>query len=285
MTSPGMILKWSSKPKDHNTIRVRENQRRHRARRKAYIEDLERQLDEARAQLSDALAANAELQSEMVDLRTLCATRRPFLCAGCQGLGRTLEMDSEESEDSEPHTAEYKLGSTSSTGGSEDIPGPEERFSTPVSKSSPSESASSPVVPGPPPSPRAPKSTRSSQSPGGGPSPKNSSSSHESHLPFNRDRVAGGERERLSLPLADENASTDIFFEAAFRFPQQAPGESTIPCIVADAIISDQSCNRLDLRALSDRLGPGFRGATVPEEGCRIVSTSVFSVLDTINPL
>lgn len=256
MTSPGIMLKWSSKPKDHNTIRVRENQRRHRARRKAYIEDLERQLGEARAQLSSALAANAQLQSELTELRRLYATR-PCTCAeGHATERRTSNMSPE------PHVREDELAS-SLAGDSVDISQPGECCSVSSSESQ--------VAPSSQPLSRSCDNSSSPEPP-----PSEVLDSSDS------DRVT--ERKSPPLPL-DRSTSTSIFFEAASRFPQPAPGESTIPCIVADAIIADQSCNRLDLRALSDRLGPGFRCSTVPEEGCRVVSTSIFSVLDMLNPL
>lgn len=61
--------KWSSKPSDHNAIRVRNNQRRHRARVKDHIEDLEKRLDETNTRLEAALSKIASLKSELEVLR------------------------------------------------------------------------------------------------------------------------------------------------------------------------------------------------------------------------
>ncbi|KAL8294700.1 hypothetical protein RB597_007703 [Gaeumannomyces tritici] len=64
-----MTQKWSSRPKEQDAARVRENQRRHRARTKAHVADLERRLAEATAQLDEALARNAALAMEIQRLQ------------------------------------------------------------------------------------------------------------------------------------------------------------------------------------------------------------------------
>lgn len=63
------ILKWSSKPADHNAIRVRNNQRRHRARAKGHIQDLEKRLEETSAKLETALQTISHLAQEVEFLR------------------------------------------------------------------------------------------------------------------------------------------------------------------------------------------------------------------------
>ncbi|KAJ2904741.1 hypothetical protein MKZ38_007359 [Zalerion maritima] len=64
-----MTQKWSSKPKEDRAARVRENQRRHRARTKAYISELEQQLSDTKAKLDKALSRTAELEAEVERLR------------------------------------------------------------------------------------------------------------------------------------------------------------------------------------------------------------------------
>lgn len=63
------ILKWSSKPADHNAIRVRNNQRRHRARAKEHVQDLEKRLEETSARLEAALQTIGHLAQEVDILR------------------------------------------------------------------------------------------------------------------------------------------------------------------------------------------------------------------------
>lgn len=63
------IEKWSTKPADHNAIRVRNNQRRHRARVKSNIQDLEKRLNETNSRLERALSSVASLTAEIEALR------------------------------------------------------------------------------------------------------------------------------------------------------------------------------------------------------------------------
>lgn len=63
------VLKWSSKPADHNAIRVRNNQRRHRARAKGHVQDLERRLEETSSRLEAALQTISHLAQEVEILR------------------------------------------------------------------------------------------------------------------------------------------------------------------------------------------------------------------------
>lgn len=64
-----LMGKWSSKPADHNAIRVRNNQRRHRARVKSRVEDLEKRLEETSAKLETALSTISGLTAELEVLR------------------------------------------------------------------------------------------------------------------------------------------------------------------------------------------------------------------------
>lgn len=66
---PVQIEKWSSKPADYNATRVRNNQRRHRARVKSHIQDLENRLQETNSKLESALSTVASLTAELEALR------------------------------------------------------------------------------------------------------------------------------------------------------------------------------------------------------------------------
>ncbi|KAK7699061.1 hypothetical protein SLS64_011975 [Diaporthe eres] len=86
------ILKWSSKPADHNAIRVRNNQRRHRARAKGHIEDLEKRLEETSSRLEAALQTISHLAQEVEILRGHTTVAPPTAetedsaDCGCDGL-------------------------------------------------------------------------------------------------------------------------------------------------------------------------------------------------------
>lgn len=64
-----LMDKWSLKSKDHDANRVRNNQRRHRARVKSRIEELEIRLAETNANLEAALSTIGRLTSELEGLR------------------------------------------------------------------------------------------------------------------------------------------------------------------------------------------------------------------------
>lgn len=64
-----LMDKWSSRSAQHNANRVRNNQRRHRARVKARTEDLETRLEETNAKLEAALSTIKTLTAEVEGFR------------------------------------------------------------------------------------------------------------------------------------------------------------------------------------------------------------------------
>ncbi|KAI3399748.1 hypothetical protein diail_5816 [Diaporthe ilicicola] len=96
-----LVIKWSSKSADHNAIRVRNNQRRHRARAKEHVLDLERRLEETSAKLEAALQTISHLAKEVDILRERVSppseSPQPTLMTTIPG---------------EPHVEAQPLGST-----------------------------------------------------------------------------------------------------------------------------------------------------------------------------
>ncbi|CAJ2509036.1 Uu.00g140620.m01.CDS01 [Anthostomella pinea] len=64
-----MMHKWSTRSPDHNTTRVRNNQRRHRARVKSHTQDLEARLADTQSRLDEALEKIGQMSEEMAHLR------------------------------------------------------------------------------------------------------------------------------------------------------------------------------------------------------------------------
>lgn len=62
MDSGALLTKWSSKPPDHKTKRVRDNQRRHREKVKRQITNLESQLAQTELALTKALCTIGQLK-------------------------------------------------------------------------------------------------------------------------------------------------------------------------------------------------------------------------------
>lgn len=59
------VTKWSSKPADHNAVRQRNNQRRHRERVKLHIAQLGSRLEETERELQKALATIERLTAKL----------------------------------------------------------------------------------------------------------------------------------------------------------------------------------------------------------------------------
>lgn len=74
-----LMNKWSSKPADYNANRVRNNQRRHRARVKSRIEELEARLEETNAKLETAQSTITSLKAEVDTLRAAQSSTSPRL--------------------------------------------------------------------------------------------------------------------------------------------------------------------------------------------------------------
>ncbi|KXL44964.1 hypothetical protein M433DRAFT_154747 [Acidomyces richmondensis BFW] len=65
MARNGMMMKWTTKSQDHNASRIRNNQRRHRARIKSHIAELEATLAETKLKLNAAQDRIRELTTEV----------------------------------------------------------------------------------------------------------------------------------------------------------------------------------------------------------------------------
>ncbi|KAJ9133700.1 hypothetical protein NKR23_g10619 [Pleurostoma richardsiae] len=287
MEFSGMTRKWSSRPKECRATRVRENQRRHRARTKAYIADMERQLAQTRAQLDEALAQNAELTSELQTLRASSA-------------GKAVANPSKEVVVGQPVMMSLGL----SEGYSDTGP--------PISPPNPPSATRGGERPPSPPilplelngaytsfrtlTPLRPAALQAVSSAG----PISTPWSEES-CPWSPTKTPGHEQSSktcragvcsasscLAPVIPTTTSSGDDADLALLRsdcphLPAPALGESTIPCAAAYHIIKQQNYNRLDLSVMGGFLAPGFRRATVQGDGCRVETSRVFSVIDAIS--
>lgn len=85
-TIPGKSLtqKFSSKPPEHKATRLRENQRRHRAKVKNRIAELEVALASTQSQLHAALERGKELDGEVTRLRCALESRQGGISLGSE---------------------------------------------------------------------------------------------------------------------------------------------------------------------------------------------------------
>jgi hypothetical protein len=271
-----MMGKWSSKPKGLETARVRENQRRHRGKIKAYIADLERRLSETQACLNDTLVQNSRLRSELEKLQAISA--RPCVVSDAEEATDDYTSTMASSERTRPQTSLPKPSSTSSDNEGQRsslLPVPDLTHLSPRTLSPSGLEASQAAQP--------------SRSPSMGSEVDTASSARKP--PDHERSYARSPSDAFTPPLPDtfgtafSQGDEDLAMlrsDCSHLLPPK-PGESTIPCKTAYRIIKEQNYNGADLSAVEVFLAPGFRGATVQEDGCRVESTRVFSILDVIN--
>lgn len=282
MAFSSMTGKWASKPKQQNATRVRENQRRHRARTKAYIADMERRLAETQASLHDALKRNSQLISELERLKP--HPSKPYLVGDAE---RATACHTPVSSSAMRRHASPLIPSPSLTLSNHDrsLPSPilpldltspsiqilslsEHRFqvATQATQLPMTVSAGSTV--------RGASSTRT-------PAEHDGSSSH---MPSFTHSVASY-HSPVTLTTTRSQGDEDLttFQSDCSDLPLPSPGESTIPCKTAYRIIKEQNYDGVDIHAIEGFLAPGFRRATTLEDGCRVESARVFSILDLIN--
>lgn len=272
-----MTGKWSSKPKQQNVARVRENQRRHRARTKAYIADIERKLSETQARLNDALIQNSRLISELAKLQASSAKQsdasEPERAIADQatlsiaGIRSHVSLPSHSSTLWNNGEAQLSLVpplNTTRTSLCAFSPGDQEPYQAGL----PLETVSTGSKASTPPSARqTPEQERSNPC-------SRSSSCCETPSPLPVTLATGSSQGDEDLALLQSDCSD---------LPPPRLGESTIPCKTAYFIIKQQNYNDTDLSSIKGFLASGFRGATVHEDGCRVESHRVYSIFDIIN--
>jgi hypothetical protein len=238
------IHKFSCKPPGHDAARQRENQRRHRARVKGRITELEELLSSTQSRLEDTLKQIQHLTAEVQRLQdapgarpatsTHTTTQQPFLEPEISPGLNPFDIGVSSGIPEQTLTAFDPLPTLTTTNTHREI---------------------KPTTPEPNLS-----STRALQT----------TSQHPlAALPTS------------SPPISDfEDADDDCA-----RLPPPSPGESTIPCREAYAIIKDRSPPEFDLSAATEWLLPGFRCAVVPGTGCRVQTHILFAFVDHITPM
>jgi hypothetical protein len=241
------VHKFSSKPPGHDAARQRENQRRHRARVKGHIADLEAALSNTQNRLDEALRQIATLTAEVKRLQALPPTDESTLqtpAAAPQGAVlepvtcTTLATENEDENDRVVEEDSPKCGLCPQTDDPAVPPGP--------SCTAPKQG----FVAGT--EPLHPASTQTATNP---------------HVDI--EPITGFEDPNSDCPL----------------LPAPSAGESTIPCRDAYLIIKDRSSLEFDLCTANEWLKPGFRRAIVPGTGCRVQTHILFAFVDHMTPI
>mgnify|MGYP002621338533 CR=1 FL=1 len=246
------VYKFSAKPPGYDAARQRENQRRHRARVKNRIVELEAALSATQHKLQEALMQIESLTNEVRRLR----------CA----LGSAQEVPVE------------PLSSIPESPTTKSIP--------PCQPLNPNDASIDGVVV----SPHAlcqikPQAIPSSTSPSGvfcypltvAPTTEGSPLSH-APLPLNIQAPTSSASETFCEHNNDDGP----------LLPPPGKDESTITCREAFLIIKDRchaaAAPDVDLDAAAEFLRPGFRRAIAPGTGCRVETHLLFAFVDRIVP-
>lgn len=274
-----MTQKWSAKPKEDRAARVRENQRRHRARTKAYIADLEQQLAETKRKLQETLSRNKELEAQVESLHKGGALPSPAVS------GHELPYNAEMLDYTPKNDTPADVGASSPPPDStHDVASMllalgEEHFLPPT--------ITQPTVPS------------SSECATPVCAPPVCTSSCQQAIESNRSQPLSGLSEPTTpCDLNDGNVNPvslacDISAESSTlsqpadpdcsHLPPPRPGESTIHCKAAYSIIKERNFKGMEVDQIRSWLGPGFRRAIIQGEGCRVDSHLVFALIDKIS--
>lgn len=267
-----MTQKWSSRPKPDRAARARENQRRHRAKTKAYIADLESEVASMRTRLGEVLEQNARLVAEVEQLRARVGDR-----------SRAEERTDRDVTSLPVQAPASRQNPTLSS----QIP-----TTCTIQDLQPSSTLTQAVTHTPLRAPSAmpsiPRSPRLPPNPTLGPSSHRAPSQSLASLPSNDKSCAVdmGVCPSLCGPYTIpslENLDISALRTSCSHLPPARPGESTIPCTTAYTIITQQNYGGHDLMTIAHRLGPGFRRAEFEGDDCRVISSFVFAVIDTIS--
>ncbi|TFB01840.1 hypothetical protein CCMA1212_006323 [Trichoderma ghanense] len=215
---PAMISKWSSSCPKQKATRVRNNQRRHRAKVKAHISGLESELAESRRQLAAAEHRIKALTAEVERLQS--ETKREPPSASSTPANHYRKIPEFQS------VSELRCCL---------IPSQQGQLGNPPTCEQEAMISSSPIN--------------------------------------------GTERDNFNLvpSFISQYKSHDL------PAPQQ--GESTTSCAAAYSIIARQNFKGIGLDDVHQWLQPGYRKAMRPEDGCAVVNSLLYSLINYLSPV
>ncbi|KAK4452730.1 hypothetical protein QBC34DRAFT_398166 [Podospora aff. communis PSN243] len=238
----------SPKPPELEAARLRENQRRHRARVKARTEELEAALAATQKKLEDALRSIDTLTAEVRQLRH--AVERPN-----RDPPSPAPLPSPQSPSSFPHIDAQshldKSGTPTEASSSETCQGCDCGLCSPD---------------------KAPATTEAPQVQAATVTSADDITPLRPSLPSTRISHDGS-----SVVLSQVSGLED----GCALLPSPSPGESTMLCRDAYSIIA-QRLSDVDFDAVTESLKPGFRRAIAPGSGCRVQTHILFSFVDRI---
>ncbi|KAL2021678.1 hypothetical protein VTK56DRAFT_6770 [Thermocarpiscus australiensis] len=250
------VRKFSCKPPGYDAARQRENQRRHRARVKGRIAELEAALFSAQSRLDGALRRIEDLTAEVQRLQHAADSATPDSTSTSET--STLELAIQSQRAFAVSIPASETGQTQGSSceldvslGAEKLPAGPGSCTTCIQAGDVDTTASANFA------------TRSYARP---PDAQHASPEALDTLQATGVPTSGFDDPNDDCPL----------------LPPPRVGESTIPCREAHSIILDRSTPEFDLRSAAEYLKPGFRRAIVPGTGCRVQTHVLFSFVDRI---
>lgn len=271
-TSVGLT---QNKTPTHTLIRVRNNQRRHRERRRQYIAFLEEKVDHSERLLVQARARIAELEINCKYWKYLAAKEHP------DGDVTPESLAPAEGEQQLEKMGDETLKTTlwvQDTSRSPDIATTSKSRPSLAAANSTVEAASfTPII-----SPSEPS-----------PAFITPASVHLFHIPEPRlipQHKTEMDEESISAPKGDaialqsEDASqSPLGPESDCKTYPSLKDESTVPCSHAFILIAQQNVRGMDENAIRGWLEKGFRRGKHQDEGCRVETSLLFALLDFIS--
>lgn len=259
----------------HTLIRVRNNQRRHRERRRQYIAFLEQKVHQNECLLADARAKIVELEADSRYWKDRATTEHTDAAVTPQAIPPTEEQ--QQPEETEEKTLKQSLWLPGTTGACDAAAGSESQCPVAMMNSTALAGYSSISTP-------APEQTPAFVPQGSvnlfhlfdlGVLPQPSTQPKEASLPVVLEDMDTSQIEDVSQgPLASiSNCKT---------YPSLG-NESTITCAHASILIAQQNVRGMDENTIQTWLEKGFRSAKSQSEGCRVETASLFALLDFIS--
>ncbi|KIW11147.1 hypothetical protein PV08_10447 [Exophiala spinifera] len=258
----------------HTLIRVRNNQRRHRERRRQYIAFLEEKVDNSEHLLVQARAKIAELESDCRYWKHRAAKEHPDGNVALESLTPTEEQQLGKLVDETLRTPSWvpdtgRSPKMTTNSGS--------RPSLAATNSTVVDGSFTPIVPPPQPSPGfiAPALVHLFHVPEPNIVPQEKADMDKGSISALKDDTIAGQSEEACVgPLGPE---LDCKTYPAIQ------EESTVPCSHASILIAQQNVRGMDENAIRGWLQKGFRRGKHQDEGCRVETSLLFAVLDFIS--
>ena len=257
---------------DQNAARLRDNQRRHRARVKAHTAELEARLGETKARLDAALDEIARLTSEVESLRRGQVTQQQTNAGQDSSAPETRAPSLLRAVSPPPGDGASQPSCPFSDPSISNIAGPSARERAgsrglDVTRALPAVLASSPATVAHPPGVLGPWIEDE------WPRPRCSGNCGQDQTHMDGEDRAG-QPDILVVMMSGRNCE---------GLPAPQPGESTTPCVDAYKVIEQQNFSGLDVAAITRWLKPGFRKAAEKGGGCRVDTQLLFALLDHVN--